>query len=51
MLGSLLDLIEATAPPSPYVTLLADPPGRRLYERHGFIDSAPHSVGMVLSWR
>ena len=48
VLGSLLDLIQATAPPNPYVTLLADPPGRRLYERHGFTQTAPDSVGMVL---
>ncbi len=32
--------------PRANVTLLADPPGRRLYERHGFADSAPASVGM-----
>lgn len=51
VLGSLLEHIDATAPPGPYVTLLADPPGRRLYERHGFSDSAPHSVGMVLRRR
>lgn len=30
------------------VSLLADPPGRRLYARHGFVESAPASVGM---WR
>ena len=36
------------APRGAYVNLLADPPGRRLYERHGFRESVPESVGMVL---
>jgi hypothetical protein len=26
----------------------ADPPGRGLYARHGFVETAPHSVGMAL---
>lgn len=46
MLTHLLDLIRATVPPGAYVSLMADPPGRRLYARHGFTDSAPRSVGM-----
>jgi len=29
-----------------YVTLAADGPGRRLYERNGFTESMPHSMGM-----
>ena len=33
--------------PEPYVTLMADPPGRPLYERFGFVDTAPASVGMT----
>jgi len=48
ILGALLDRIRAAAPPGAYVNLLADPPGRRLYERHGFADTAPGSVGMAL---
>jgi ribosomal protein S18 acetylase RimI-like enzyme len=32
--------------PKANVNLLADLPGRRLYERHGFTESAPASVGM-----
>ena len=31
-----------------FVSLLADPPGRPLYARHGFVESAPGSVGMTL---
>jgi len=48
VLTRLLDTIRRDAPPGAYVNLLADPPGRRLYERHGFVETAPHSVGMAL---
>ena len=48
ILRSLLERIRAGAPPGAYVNLLADPPGRRLYARHGFAETAPHSVGMAL---
>jgi GNAT superfamily N-acetyltransferase len=48
ILAALLDRVRAVAPPGAYVNLLADPPGRRLYERHGFADTAPGSVGMAL---
>ncbi|HVQ19006.1 MAG TPA: GNAT family N-acetyltransferase [Actinomycetes bacterium] len=48
VLSALLELIRAEAPPGAYVTLLADPPGRRLYIRHGFTDTAPDSVGMAM---
>jgi GNAT superfamily N-acetyltransferase len=44
----LLDRIRTQAPPGAWVNLLADPPGRRLYARHGFIETAPHSIGMAL---
>ena len=47
ILGALLGRIRELAPPGAWVTLLADPPGRRLYERHGFADTAPGSVGMA----
>lgn len=46
ILTALLDRIDRTAPPGAWVTLLADPPGVRLYERHGFVPTAPASVGM-----
>jgi ribosomal protein S18 acetylase RimI-like enzyme len=48
VLTNLLDRIAATAPPSAYISLLADEPGRPLYRRHGFVETAPGSVGMVL---
>ena len=48
VLSHLLDGIRSLAPSGAYVTLLADEPGRPLYQRHGFVESAPGSVGMVL---
>jgi ribosomal protein S18 acetylase RimI-like enzyme len=47
VLRHLLAAIDEAAPARPYVTLMADPPGRALYERFGFRESAPASVGMV----
>ncbi len=48
VLTALLDRIRAAAPPGATVNLLADPPGRRLYARHGFAETAPGSIGMAL---
>jgi ribosomal protein S18 acetylase RimI-like enzyme len=47
VLAHLLDRIRG-AGPGAYVSLLADPPGRRLYAKHGFRETAPSSVGMAL---
>jgi GNAT superfamily N-acetyltransferase len=47
VLTELLARIRRDAPHGAYVNLLADPPGRRLYAKHGFVDSAPASVGMA----
>jgi ribosomal protein S18 acetylase RimI-like enzyme len=49
ILDALLARIKELAPPGAWVNLLADPPGRRLYERHGFAETAPGSVGMALT--
>jgi ribosomal protein S18 acetylase RimI-like enzyme len=48
VLTSLLERIRSHAPKGAYVNLLADPPGRRLYARHGFTETAPRSIGMAL---
>jgi ribosomal protein S18 acetylase RimI-like enzyme len=48
MLAALLQRVREQAPAGAFVCLLADPPGRRLYERHGFTETAPGSVGMAL---
>jgi GNAT superfamily N-acetyltransferase len=47
IMARCLQEIRDKAPPGAFVTLLADPPGRKLYEKFGFLDSAPASVGMV----
>jgi len=47
ILGALLTKIHHHAPAGAYVSLMADPPGRRLYERHGFAATAPQSIGMA----
>ncbi len=48
VLTRLLARIRSQAPPGAYVNLLADPPGRGLYARHGFRTTAPDTVGMAL---
>lgn len=48
ILDALLNHIRASAPAGAYVTLTADPPGRRLYESRGFTDVAPAATGMHL---
>jgi ribosomal protein S18 acetylase RimI-like enzyme len=48
VLTRLLDDVRARAPQGAYITLVADPPGRALYESLGFRDVAPGATGMVL---
>lgn len=48
ILTALVDVIADRAPAGAYVTLLADEPGRPLYRRHGFVETAPATVSMVL---
>ncbi|WP_193105365.1 GNAT family N-acetyltransferase [Brachybacterium sp. FME24] len=47
VMEDLISRIDAAAPPNPYITLLADPPGQSLYRSLGFVESDP-SVGMRL---
>ncbi|CRG84331.1 hypothetical protein PISL3812_01628 [Talaromyces islandicus] len=51
ILKHLLHKINSTAPSEPgfppFINLLADPPGRKLYERNGFAYTAPRSLGML----
>jgi len=44
----LIAEIDEHAPPHPYITLMADAPGRPLYRSLGFVDTAPRSLGMRL---
>jgi GNAT superfamily N-acetyltransferase len=48
ILTALIARIRQAAPPEPYISLLADEPGRRLYARRGFVATAPGSIGMKL---
>ncbi len=48
ILTRLLERLGAEAPADAWITLFADPPGRRLYARHGFVPTEPGSVGMAL---
>ncbi|KAH8705494.1 putative GNAT family N-acetyltransferase [Talaromyces proteolyticus] len=54
ILKQLLKKIKEVAPVEegfrPYINLLADAPGRRLYERNGFVYTDPHSLGMMFQW-
>lgn len=47
ILTVLLERIRREAPAGAFVNLVADPPGRRLYARHGFTPTAPHSISMA----
>ena len=48
ILSRLLERLRANAPTEAHVTLFADPPGRKLYARHGFKPTAPQEIGMAL---
>jgi ribosomal protein S18 acetylase RimI-like enzyme len=48
VLGSLLEQARSQSPAGAMVSLLADPAGRGLYTRHGFVETAPRSVAMAL---
>lgn len=48
ILEDLLSAIRAVAPSGAFVNLLADAPGRSLYARYGFNETAPLSIGMAL---
>ncbi|OJD24249.1 hypothetical protein ACJ73_04397 [Blastomyces percursus] len=44
----LMERIREVATPGVWVSLLADPPGKKLYARHGLVETAPNSVGMAI---
>ena len=46
ILSKLMEKIKKETPPGAYVNLVADPPGRALYGKHGFVDIAPPEVAM-----
>ncbi|KIV99362.1 hypothetical protein, variant [Verruconis gallopava] len=40
ILGKLIEKVEHDAPDRPYINLVADPPGIKLYSRHGFVETS-----------
>ena len=40
ILAKLLEEVESKAPGRPYINLIADPPGVKLYARHGFVETS-----------
>jgi ribosomal protein S18 acetylase RimI-like enzyme len=46
ILRALLKEIEDKAPPGPYVNLVADEAGKKLYAKYGFVETTPRSVAM-----
>lgn len=50
IMDAIVANIRERAPENPYITLIADPPGRRLYEQSGFTEIDP-SRGMELPWK
>ena len=48
VLTHLLEQVRNRAPAGAFVSLLADRPGRALYYRHEFQDSAPESIILSL---
>lgn len=47
IMQSLMEFIDATAPDSAYISLLADEGAPKLYRRFGFEFTAPTTVGMA----
>ena len=48
IVAALVDWLKTNAPPTAYVSLIADGPAKGLYAQYGFAETAPESVGMYL---
>ena len=48
IMAALLDFLQANAPSSAYVSLIADGDASQLYQKFGFEFTSPESVGMGL---
>ncbi len=44
--GCFFQVVDRCAPPSAYVSLIADGDAHHLYRKFGFIETAPGSIGM-----
>lgn len=49
IMSALVEYLQAHAPKSAYVSLIADVPANKLYEQFGFKETAPQSLGMAFS--
>ncbi|TKA97293.1 GNAT family N-acetyltransferase [Cereibacter changlensis] len=47
IVAALMQHVTAALPASAYVSLIADVPANRLYEKFGFAETAPRSLGMA----
>jgi predicted GNAT family N-acyltransferase len=48
IVAALVEWLKANAPPTAYVSLIADGPAKGLYAQYGFAETAPESVGMFM---
>ncbi|KAF2400669.1 acyl-CoA N-acyltransferase [Trichodelitschia bisporula] len=46
IMHALIDHIKEEAPEGAYVNLIADLQGKKLYARHGFVETSPKAEGM-----
>jgi len=47
IMRELMEFVTGHLPASAYVSLIADVPANRLYEKFGFVETAPRSLGMA----
>lgn len=47
LMQAITDWIDDHAPPSAFVSLIADDASHHLYRHHGFVPSAPNAIGMT----
>ena len=48
IMAALVDWLRREAPPTAYVSLIADGPAKHLYAKFGFAEVMPESVGMAM---
>lgn len=48
IVSALVAWLKTNAPPTAYVSLIADGPAKALYAQYGFAETAPESVGMYM---
>lgn len=46
IMAGIMEYVDSELPKTAYVSLIADVPANKLYEKVGFAETAPRSVGM-----